>query len=68
MIRFMRYFVYCLVLFLLAGANSACSSPKAFIEEPVFHAGDIPQGKNITHEFVLKNIGDDVLTIDIKPC
>ncbi len=68
MMRFLRYFVYCLVLFLLFGANSACSSPKALVEESIFQAGDVAQGKKITHDFTLKNIGDEVLTIDIKRC
>jgi len=68
MMRFLRYFVYLLAVFLLFGANSACSSPKAVVDEPVFQAGDVAQGKKITHEFTLKNIGDEVLTIDIKRC
>ena len=68
MVRFLRYFVYCLVIFLLLGANSVCVSPKVFVDKPVFHAGDIAQGNEITHEFTLKNIGDEVLTIDIKRC
>ena len=68
MVRFLRYFAYCLVIFLLFGANSACTSPKAVVDESTFQAGDVAQGKKITHDFTLKNIGDDVLTIDIKPC
>ncbi|MBN1637059.1 MAG: hypothetical protein JW920_11120 [Deltaproteobacteria bacterium] len=47
---------------------SACGDPKVFIENPVFDAGNIAQGKKIEHTFIIQNIGYKVLTYEIKRC
>lgn len=42
--------------------------PKASIPGVVYDAGEIPQGKEISHEFSLKNTGDEPLTFKVRPC
>ena len=37
--------------------------PKLYLEEEEFDFGEIKQGESVTHEFVIKNIGDDNLVI-----
>ncbi len=47
---------------------AANATPKAFVGEYVFNAGEIPQGKTIIHDFIIKNTGDKPLEIKVKPC
>lgn len=47
---------------------AANATPKAVVEEYVFNAGEIPQGKTIVHDFIIKNTGDKPLDIKVKPC
>jgi hypothetical protein len=49
-------------------SSAANAMPKAVVEEPVFNAGEIPQGKAIIHDFIVKNTGDKPLEIKVKPC
>jgi hypothetical protein len=37
------------------------------IAEPVHDAGTVKQGVTIRHEFLLKNVGTETLSIDAKP-
>jgi len=48
--------------------SSACGNPRIFIENPVFDAGKIPQGEKIAHDFLIKNTGDKVLSVKVRPC
>ncbi|MBN1635720.1 MAG: hypothetical protein JW920_04370 [Deltaproteobacteria bacterium] len=48
--------------------SNTYAAPKALIENPVFDAGQIPQGKKIEHDFIITNTGDEVLTYKIKGC
>ncbi len=54
-------------LFLAAPQVSLCA-PRISIQNSEYDAGEIPQGKEISNEFVLKNIGTDPLTIKVRPC
>lgn len=55
-----------LVLFLIPGYGYC--APKVKVDNPVYNAGEVPQGKQISHEFVIENSGDETLTIIVKPC
>jgi len=46
----------------------ANAGPRAVIEAAKFDAGEIPQGKTILHDFIIRNTGDEQLTIEVKPC
>ncbi len=43
-------------------------APRAEMLNPVFDAGEIPQGKDLVHEFLLKNAGDEPLVFKARPC
>ncbi len=47
---------------------TANATPKAVVGEYVFNAGEIPQGKTIIHDFVVRNTGDKPLDIKVQPC
>lgn len=49
-------------------SSIANATPKAVVDEYVFNAGEIPQGKTIIHDFVIRNTGDKPLEIKVKPC
>ena len=68
MLRFFRNVSLFFALIIFAVAGSAYAVPRVKIDNPVFHAGSIPQGKEISHEFTIENIGDEPLTITVKPC
>lgn len=46
----------------------ALCAPRAEPQDPVFDAGELPQGKDLTHEFLLKNVGDEPLVFKARPC
>lgn len=54
-------------LFIAVPQASLCA-PRISIQNTEYDAGEIPQGKEISNEFVLKNIGTDPLTIKVRPC
>ena len=39
-------------------------TPRAVFEEPEYDFGSVYAGKNVVHEFVIKNIGDAPLVIE----
>ena len=44
------------------------AQPKVLIDNPVFTFESIPEGVNIPHAFIIKNIGDTTLHIkDVLP-
>jgi hypothetical protein len=55
-----------LIVLILSGI--AYGAPKALVDEYVYNVGDIPQGQQIIHDFIIKNAGDEPLTIQAKPC
>ncbi len=56
-------------LFVLLGFAAAhAGGPRLTISETTYDAGELPQGKPLAHEFVLKNVGDGNLTYKVKPC
>ncbi len=60
-------FFFLILLFLCLSLTYA--APKAYIDQTDFYAGEILKGKEVTHEFTLKNTGDEPLIIkDIKRC
>ena len=57
------------VLFMMAFlASQAAAQPKAVIDNPVFTFETVPDGVRVTHEFIIKNVGDTLLHItNVKP-
>lgn len=55
-----------LVLFVTAGP--ALCAPRAVFKGLTHDAGQIPQGKDISTEFLLKNTGNEPLTFKVRPC
>ncbi|MGC9325125.1 MAG: hypothetical protein ACP5G0_10315 [Desulfomonilia bacterium] len=53
-------------LSVLPGVCSA--APRIEIAEPVHDAGEVLEGTEISHEFLLKNVGDEILSLKVKPC
>jgi hypothetical protein len=56
--------VFCSALF----SMPASATPKVTAEDPVYNAGDLVKGKPIVHDFIIRNTGDQPLTIKAKPC
>jgi hypothetical protein len=64
--------VLVLVLALAAVARAedpAPPAPRSALEvaEPMWDAGKVARGTNLSHAFVLKNVGTTELAIDAKP-
>ena len=54
---------------LLFASTSIChASPKVQVDQDVYDAGTVYEGKDVSHEFILKNVGDQKLTFKAKPC
>lgn len=53
---------------LLIFSNIANAAPKAQVDEFVYNAGELQQGKTIVHDFIVKNTGDRPLEIKVQPC
>jgi hypothetical protein len=68
MLGFKKYvlFLACLIVPLIAPYTYG--APKVLIKEMVYDAGEIPQGKKIVHDFLIKNVGNEVLALKVKPC
>ncbi|HNY65970.1 MAG TPA: hypothetical protein PKM41_11075 [Deltaproteobacteria bacterium] len=56
-----------LVALVLAAGPALCA-PRVVVMSPVYDAGEVPQGKDIAHDFLFKNTGDEPLTIKPRPC
>jgi len=55
-----------IVVFILP--QKGLAQPKVLIDNPVFTFESIPEGVNIPHAFIIKNIGDTTLHIkDVLP-
>ena len=66
-LRFAILFVACLTLSLIAEI-SCHAAAKIQVDQTVYDAGSIPEGKDLSHEFIFKNVGDQKLTFKPKPC
>jgi hypothetical protein len=55
-----------IALFFFPGLGQC--APKAVVMNNVYDAGDIPQGKDIGNDFLLKNAGNEPLTFKVRPC
>ena len=49
---------------LSANPNYTATMPKIQMDEESYDFGDIIQGESVTHEFIIKNIGNDKLLIN----
>jgi len=61
-----------LLLALVVAARAEDAAPPARrsaleVAEPMWDAGKIARGTNVSHAFVLKNVGTEELAIDAKP-
>jgi hypothetical protein len=56
-----------LIALFLSPGHAWCA-PKALVMNSTYDAGDIPQGKDINTEFLLKNAGNEPLTFKARPC
>lgn len=65
--RFMSMLAMVAALFFV-GAGESCAAPKILVDQAVFDAGFVPEGRELSHEFVLRNEGDKTLSFKIKPC
>lgn len=66
-----RLLVLCgvfLVSILLLDPRISHCAPRAFFQNTVYDAGEVHQGREISNEFTLKNIGDQPLTFKVRPC
>jgi hypothetical protein len=45
------------------GANESLQAPAIFCDEPIYDFGEVQEGEQVNHVFVIKNIGNDVLKI-----
>lgn len=53
---------------LLLTAVTAAAAPKAVLLEPVFTFNPVPEGMGLSHEFIVRNQGDEPLDIlDVIP-
>lgn len=65
----MRKIIVCLFVGLLLSVGSSCfAAPKAVPADKVYEFAAVPEGQGLTHEFIIKNQGDESLKIvDVIP-
>jgi len=69
MVKKTRYFILPLfMIFIVLCSGKVFSAPVVVADQTSYDAGQVPEGKEISHEFALKNTGDQILTFKIKPC
>jgi hypothetical protein len=69
MVKKSRYFILPIIfVFLIVCSGKGFAAPAVVADQTVYDAGQVPEGKDISHEFVLKNTGDQTLSFKIKPC
>jgi hypothetical protein len=69
-VRFVRLGLLALLLLAAAPARAADPAPPRApleVSEPLYDAGTVKQGVTLRHEFLLKNVGAEALSIDAKP-
>ncbi len=65
--RYTGMFILSLTIIVLMEL-SCHASPRVQVEKTVHDAGTVPEGMDVTHEFMFRNIGDGNLLIKPKPC
>jgi hypothetical protein len=69
MVKRARFFIPPMIVVLLFFCSGkALSAPAVVADQTVYDAGLVTEGKEISHDFMLKNTGDQTLTFKIKPC
>lgn len=53
-----------MVVLLLLLPATGLAAPKAVPQAPVYEFVPVPEGQGLTHEFIIKNLGDEVLKIE----
>lgn len=56
------------VALFFVGARESSAAPKIQVDQAVYDAGSVVEGRELSHEFVLRNEGDRTLSFKIKPC
>jgi hypothetical protein len=57
-----------MVAFIFIGIEEGYTAPKVQVDQAVYDAGSVSEGKDISHEFILKNSSDKTISFKIKPC
>ncbi|HOO46138.1 MAG TPA: hypothetical protein PLM29_07915 [Deltaproteobacteria bacterium] len=68
MLRCAKVIGISIAIIVVFAAGNVYGAPRVKVDNPVFDAGEIPQGKEMAHEFTISNIGDETLTITVSPC
>ncbi|HHO76798.1 MAG TPA: DUF1573 domain-containing protein [Deltaproteobacteria bacterium] len=68
MLRFVKNTGMFIAIIVVFAAGNVYCSPRIKVDNPIFDAGEVPQGKDISHEFTIENIGDETLSITVSPC
>ena len=58
--------ILCLILAILMPFSALAqenTDPNMVIADPVFDAGKVNQGTTVTHDFIIRNTGDETLLI-----
>ena len=58
--------ILCLILAILMPFSALAqenTGPNMVIADPVFDAGKVNQGTTVTHDFIIRNTGDETLLI-----
>ena len=66
-LKFTSLFMALFALSLIA-VPSCHAAPKVQVDQAVYDAGTLSEGKDMSHEFILKNVGDQKLIFKPKPC
>ncbi len=63
-----KIIILSILLAVLMPAYQAWATPRAEVVNPVYTFDTVPEGTRVSHEFILRNTGDDLLTIiDVIP-
>lgn len=55
--------IFTVGMVLIAAAGMLYAGADIVVEEPVFLFGSVPEGTQVTHDFIIRNPGDEVLSI-----
>jgi len=59
--------VLCMV-FIFISVGACHAAPKVQVDQAMYDAGSVSEGKDASHEFIFRNAGNQDLTIKPKPC
>ncbi len=66
-LRITCMFILCAASVFLTGLPCE-AAPRLQLDQDIYDAGRVPQGKDVTHEFIFRNAGDKALLIKPKAC